>query len=166
MAEIANILGAIAVIGLTATAVFPTFGSDVFPAKKAIVVQSQAAQSQTAKAPAVAGDRLVSEGGTLAIGGAKLPAITNEFTPKGRYTVGPKTYSSLIGGYYYPFKIEKIGLMSDRNPLKKTIRDLGMTDVAYAIHAGKKSNGCIVLSSADFAKAEAAGLEGRTIDVK
>jgi hypothetical protein len=172
MSEIANTLGAVVVVGLTVFAVFPTLGSDVFPAKKtAIAPQTKAARVPISAPTALAGsDRLISEGGTLAIAGTKFPAITNEFTPKGRYTIGPKTYSPIIGGYYYPFKVEDYRLMSDRNPLKRTIGKMTKPGeqgrVAYSIHAGQKTNGCIILSPGDFAKAEAAGLEGKTVDIR
>lgn len=112
------------------------------------------------------GRSATSENGLLTIDGKSYRTITNEFTPKGTFVIG-KPYKSNNGGFLsYPVKVV---FTRDMNPVarKQFLKNGSKPDdlAAYAIHAGKQSNGCVVLSDSDFRQV-APLLEGTTITIK
>lgn len=109
-----------------------------------------------------------SESGTLTIGGKRYKSITNEFTPKGTFIIGKPYVASNTGVIGYPFKVEFVRDLDDRNPAKSEFLKLRYnldTINSYAVHAGLKTNGCIVLSPSDMEKVGPL-LEGTTITIK
>jgi hypothetical protein len=114
--------------------------------------------------------QIIVRGGFLEINGKKYPAITSEFTPKGRFVIEPPFFDSTIKKWSYPFKKTDWKEMDDRNDLKHWIakreRETGQKQgVAYAVHEGSKSQGCVVLRLKDF-NAIKDRLPGKTISIQ
>jgi hypothetical protein len=106
----------------------------------------------------------------MTIDGKTIDVTTSEFTPKGRFTVGKAFYDPTVGGISYPFKTDNWRNMDDRNPLKRKIAKMEAStgkpmSVAYAIHSGRTSNGCVTMPSTQLDQIKQA-LEGRTIEIK
>ena len=94
---------------------------------------------------------IVAAGDVLTIDGAKHKITTSEFTPKGTFTIGDKFFDKTTGVDAYPFLVTDWRTMNDRNVLKARIEKLEKATgqpqrVAYSIHAGAESYGCVVLS--------------------
>lgn len=112
------------------------------------------------------GQSATSENGLLTIGGKNYRTITNEYTPKGTFVIGKPYYSGNGGFLSYPIKVV---FTRDMNPpaREQFLKNGSKLDsvAAYAIHAGKKSNGCIVLSDSDLRQV-APLLQGTTITIR
>ena len=102
--------------------------------------------------PAAKTVSIVVAGDVLTIDGAKHKITTSEFTPKGTFTIGKKFFDKTTGVDAYPFLVKDWRTMDDRNVLKARIEKVEKATgqpqlVAYSIHAGAKSYGCVVLPS-------------------
>jgi|GEM_PF-3253174 len=114
----------------------------------ALVTHSYLKATPTAKSS----PSIVVAGDVLMIDGAQHKITTSEFTPKGNFTIGEKFFDKTLGVNAYPFLVKDWRTMDDRNVLKSRIERLEKAtgqpqSVAYSIHAGSTSNGCVTLSS-------------------
>lgn len=126
-----------------------------------IIPNSQASQASV---------QIIVRDGFLEIDSKKYPAITSEFTPKGKFVIEPPFFDQTIKKWSYPFKKTDWKEMDDRNDLKHWIakreKQTGQKQgVAYAVHEGSKSQGCVVLNLKDF-NAVKDRLTGKTIEIK
>jgi hypothetical protein len=117
--------------------------------------------------------QIVVRDGFLEMGGKKYPAITSEFTPKGRFVIESPFVDETTKKLAYPFLKTDWEAMDDRNELKRTIaerekRSRRKEGVAYSIHigdAGQPSQGCVLLNPKDF-NAVKDHLPGKTIEIQ
>lgn len=105
----------------------------------------------------------------MRIDGKDIPIITSRFTPNGTFTIGKPFHDETLGAMAYPFLSTSWRSMPNSNPLKPKIKRLEETtgepqNVAYSIHAGSESLGCIVLPKR--LGEIASSLEGRQIEIK
>ena len=105
----------------------------------------------------------------MKIDGKDIPIITSEFTPNGKFTIGKPFKDPMTSVTAYPFLISSWQSMPNSNPLKARIQSLekrtGETqEVAYSVHAGKISYGCVVLPARLNEISNI--LEGRQIEIK
>ena len=105
----------------------------------------------------------------MRIDGKEIPIVTSQFTPNGTFTIGKPFKDATLGAMAYPFLSASWQSMPDKNPLKAKIQSLerrtGETQqVAYSVHAGKVSYGCVVLP--ERLNEISSSLEGRQIEIK
>ena len=105
----------------------------------------------------------------MKIDGEEIPIVTSQFTPNGTFTIGKPFKDATLGVMAYPFLSTSWTAMPDKNPLKAKIRSLEERtgkpqQVAYSVHAGKSSLGCVVLPGR--LNEIASRLEGRQIEIK
>ena len=105
----------------------------------------------------------------MRIDGKEIPIVTSQFTPNGKFTIGRPFKDATLGAMAYPFLSASWTAMPDKNPLKAKIRSLEERtgkpqQVAYSVHAGKVSYGCVVLP--ERLNEISSSLEGRHIEIK
>lgn len=105
----------------------------------------------------------------MRIDGKEISVVTSEFTPNGKFTIGKPIKDPLTGVTGYPFLASSWQSMPDKNPLKARIqrfeeRTGKPQSVAYTIHPGEISYGCVVLPKR--LNEISSRLEGRQIEIK
>ena len=105
----------------------------------------------------------------MRIDGKEIPIVTSQFTPNGTFTIGKPFKDATLGAMAYPFLGASWQSMPDKNPLKAKIQSLEEKtgkpqQVAYSVHAGKVSYGCVVLPGR--LNEISSSLEGRQIEIK
>ena len=105
----------------------------------------------------------------MKIDGKEIPIVTSQFTPNGKFTIGKPFQDAMTGVTAYPFLSSSWQSMPNSNPLKARIQSLEERtgkpqEVAYSVHAGKISYGCVVLPAR--LNEISSSLEGRQIEIK
>ena len=104
----------------------------------------------------------------MTIDGKSIPIITSRFTPTGTFTIGTPFRDETLGAMAYPFLSTSWRSMPSSNPLKTKIQRIEEKtgepqNVAYSIHAGSGSDGCVVLPTG--LDEISSSLEGRQIRI-